>query len=132
MQRWRDWLDQARADHTAAQDMFNTKHWEWCCFACQQSAEKFLKAVLDARRLDHEGHSLNGLLYRVQGVTEVTDEVRDACATLNRFYIPTRYPDAHEEGSPTQLYRERDARNALDDLTIVAQFAESLVGPSPS
>jgi len=131
MLRWQDWLDQARADQATAEDLSKTHHWEWCCFACQQAAEKYMKAFLETHRAEHEGHSLNALIGRVARLVEVNDDVRDACAALNRYYIPTRYPDAHEQGAPVNLYTERDAKSALSDLRIVAEFIAPFVKPPP-
>lgn len=127
MLRWEDWLAQARGDRLAAENLRSSHNWDWCCFACQQSAEKYLKAALDARRIDKEGHYLPGLLARLASTVAVPEEVTDACAILNRLYIPTRYPDAHQEGAPIDVYRERDARDALRELGIVAEFIESIV-----
>jgi HEPN domain-containing protein len=131
MLRWQDWRTQALGDQSAAEDLFRTGHWAWCCFACHQAAEKFLKAALEARRVPHEGHSLPTLVRNLSQAVDhpMPDPVMAACRALNRLYIPTRYPDAHQEGAPVELYGERDARSALQDLREVVQFLEQAGGP---
>lgn len=131
MLRWEDWLTQAGDDQAAAADLLATKHWAWSCFACHQAAEKYLKAVLEVRRLPHEGHSLPALLNKLHDSLqqELPDGVYDACRALNRLYIPTRYPDAHQEGAPVDNYGERDARNAIRDLETLVEFLAPLVRP---
>ena len=42
-----DWRRQAAADREAAESLFESRRYEWCCLACQQSAEKLLKAALE-------------------------------------------------------------------------------------
>lgn len=124
-----DWLKQARGDRETAEVLGRNARWDWCCFACQQAAEKFLKAALDHLRADCEGHSLPTLAKRLGPSVEVGEEVAHVCRVLNRYDIPTRYPDAHDEGAPIDLYDERDARDALAKLGAVAEFAEALVRP---
>jgi len=127
-----DWLRQARGDQETAEVLFRNGRWDWCCFASQQSAEKYLKAALDARRADCEGHSLPALSRRLEPGTAVPEGVGHACRVLNRFYIPTRYPDVHQEGAPVDLYDEKDAGGALEELRVVAGFVEGLVRPPTS
>lgn len=49
-----------------------------------------------------------------------------ACSRLNRFYIPTRYPDAFPQGAPASQFFEADARQALTDAKGIATFAHGL------
>ena len=47
MQRSQDWLNEARAELRAGHALLTGQHWSWCCFTCQQAAEKALKAVCE-------------------------------------------------------------------------------------
>jgi HEPN domain-containing protein len=58
----------------------------------------------------------------------VPQAIQDACARLNRYYIPTRYPDAFPSGAPIQQFFEADAREALGDAEEVCRFVEQLIG----
>jgi HEPN domain-containing protein len=130
MQRARDWLREAQAELRAAKDLFQGGHWSWCCFTCQQAAEKALKAICEHFRTPQLGHNLNILLDAVKAHVAVDNRLERACACLNRYYIPTRYPNAFDRGAPADQFFERDAREALEDAKEVIRFAEGIVGPS--
>jgi HEPN domain-containing protein len=95
------------------------------CFIAQQSGEKALKACLYAtgkRRVI--GHSLfemaNELVENEKSFQEIMNETR----RLDRFYIPTRYPNGLPGGSPFQIYTERDLIEAFGDLKKVIDLAD--------
>lgn len=123
-QRVDDWLNEGRAELRASQTLYEGGHWSWCCFTCHQAAEKALKAVCEHRRTPQFGHNLNLLLRAAGEHGEVVPELQGAVARLNRFYIPTRYPDAFPEGVPADQFFEQDARQALDDARYVLRWAE--------
>ncbi|MBI5571086.1 MAG: HEPN domain-containing protein [Desulfomonile tiedjei] len=127
-QRARDWLKEAQAELNACLDLLRGKHWSWCCFTCQQAAEKALKAVCEHFRSPQFGHNLNLLLQAIEEHMVVAESVRMACGRLNRHYIPTRYPNAFDRGAPAEQFFEADARQALEDAEEVYRFAEGLVG----
>jgi len=120
-------LREARAEFEAARDLYDTGHWSWCCFTCQQAAEKALKAVCEHFRTPQRGHNLNALLQAIEAHTNVPGDVQMACARLNRYYIPTRYPNAFDRGAPTDQFFELDARQALEDTEEVLRFVERVV-----
>ena len=130
MQRAHDWLAEARAELRAARDLLKGQHWSWCCFTCQQASEKALKAASEHFRAPQFGHNLNLLVQAVATHTSVPARVAQACARLNRYYIPTRYPDAFDRGAPADQFFEADARQALDDAEEVQRFAEGVIGSS--
>ena len=78
-----------------------------CAFHCQQAAEKALKAYLllqNPRPLD--GHNLTWLCRRAAGLDESFKQWLQESATLNRYYIETRYPtDIPTEISDATVYR---------------------------
>ena len=132
MNRWADWWRQAQMEERAATNLKSTGDFAWCCFTSQQAAEKALKAVLERRNLEHEGHSLNRLLREVLGDEDAPSGLAQACSRLNRLYIPTRYPDALLEGAPADEYHEEDAQQSLDDLRIIMAYVAGTLGPSPA
>ena len=129
MQRDQDWLREAQAELLAARDLLRGGHWSWCCFTAQQAAEKALKAVCEHVRTPHFGHNLNVLRQSIEAQVPVPESVRSACARLNRYYIPTRYPDAFDRGAPADQFFEPDALQAMRDMEEVIDFAERLIGP---
>jgi HEPN domain-containing protein len=128
VQRAQDWLKEAHAELAAARTLFEGGHWSWCCYTCQQAAEKALKALCERFRTPQVGHNLNILLQAVATGTRVPDSIQAASARLNRLYIPTRYPNAFDRGAPTDQFFEPDAQCALDDAREVVRFAEGLIG----
>ena len=129
MQREQDWLREAHAEFRAARDLLRGGHWSWCCFTAQQAAEKALKAICEHVRMPHFGHNLNVLRQAIEAQATVPEPVRQACARLNRYYIPTRYPDAFDRGAPADQFFEADAQQAMRDVEEVMDFAERLVRP---
>ena len=127
MQRTWDWMREAQAELAAARSLYETRHWAWCCFTCQQAAEKALKALCERFRTPQTGHNLNLLVQAVAEHVAVPDSVRRGCARLNRYYVPTRYPNAFDRGVPAEQFFEDDARLALDDAEEVVRFAHATV-----
>lgn len=132
MNRWQDWWRQAQRDLQTAEHLLVAGDFEWSCFTCQQAAEKSLKAVLELRNQDREGHSLNRLVQRVTGSDAASDALLEACARLNRLYMPTRYPDAMPEGAPVDQFLRKDAEDAIRDARLVVTYVAGLIGPAPS
>ncbi len=130
MQRTKDWLRQAEAELQAAKDLLAHGHWFWCCFTCQQAAEKAIKAVGEHFRQHLIEHELILLLDELQAFTAIPENVHQACARLNRHYIPTRYPNAFDRGAPVDKFFEQDAREAVQDAEMVLEFARSVIATS--
>ncbi len=123
-QRTADWMEQAREDLSAAKDMLSTGHYAWCCFLCHQAAEKALKALLEHLRSPTPGHNLLRLLSVISSFIDVPGNVRRACTVLNRYYIPTRYPNAFPSGAPVHMFDRSDAEEAIRYAEEVIGFAE--------
>ncbi|GMU51526.1 MAG: hypothetical protein AMXMBFR33_06720 [Candidatus Xenobia bacterium] len=129
MLRWSDWLGQSEREFAAADCLLAGGHYAWCCFTCQQAAEKSLKALLERHAADHGGHNLRELLGSVETRYQPPGQVRAACRRLTRHYIPTRYPDAHPSGIPAMQYDQEDAQEALEDARAVLDFARAQLRP---
>ncbi|MCE7870696.1 HEPN domain-containing protein [bacterium CPR1] len=131
MLRWSDWLGQAEEEYQSADWLLQGARFAWCCFTCQQAAEKALKAILDHDGRGQSGHNLLELLIEL-APRPVAPELRQACRRLTRYYIPTRYPDAHPSGIPAQQYDRPDAQSALEDARLVLDFAQAQLSPPSS
>jgi len=127
MRRVQDWLREAQAELEAARDLFSHKHWSWCCFTCQQAAEKALKALGEHFREPQFGHNLNLLVQSLEEHTSINEKVKQAASRLNRYYIPTRYPNAFDRGAPADQFFEPDALQALEDAKQVIEFVRSII-----
>jgi len=122
--RSHDWWVQALHDQDAARRTADQGIFDWACFMCQQAAEKALKALVQSRGGDAWGHSVRELADVVPGDITVPQEVRDALPILDRFYIPTRYPNGIDAGAPAETYNAADAQTALGLCDKVVRFVQ--------
>ena len=119
-----DWIGQAERDIQAAQASMDAGLFEWACFIAQQAAEKAVKAVAQARAGDAMGHAVSRLLQAVFD-GPVPKELLDAAGRLDRFYIPTRYPNGWAAGKPGDYYSREDAEAAISDARGIVEFCQS-------
>jgi HEPN domain-containing protein len=119
MRRPDDWLRQAELDLETAKSNFASGHYEWCCFAAQQVAEKAIKAGHQADGTEAWGHSVSLLLEAF----DPPDDILDAARRLDRHYIGTRYPTAYAAGAPGDLYTRLDGEQALADCEGILAWA---------
>ena len=109
------WLAQAEYDLHAAQENTNIKLYSYGCFIAQQAAEKVLKAFLYAQgEREVVGHSVAGLCRRAANFKKGFSTLVQKARRLDRYYIPTRYPNGLPDGVPAESYDEADAQDALN------------------
>ncbi|KPQ34490.1 MAG: hypothetical protein HLUCCA11_14420 [Phormidesmis priestleyi Ana] len=108
------WYRQAVDDLDVAAVLLNSRKYAQSCFNAQQAAEKGLKAVCYLLDTDPWGHSCTKL---IQNLPEVErnrfDEAIEAALSLDKLYIPTRYPDALAELIPTEAFTQKEAEAAI-------------------
>lgn len=114
-ERYRDWLDEALDDYATAQDLYNLKRYSKAAFFSHQACEKALKALLIKKLKRYNPiHSVHKLMEEAKSVITITDELMRKASYLDRFFIPTRYPNAWPSGAPHKHYTEEDAKIALE------------------
>ncbi len=107
------WLAFARQDLRMAELALEEGIYNQVCFHSQQCVEKAIKGWLEQQgQTPPRTHRMADLLALLP--TRLLGELNDALGLLDRFYIPTRYPDALPGTLPEGLPGERDAREALD------------------
>lgn len=117
------WL--AHAEHTlaAARADLEAKFFSWGCFKAQQAAEYALKGLLRGAGAPAIGHSVLQLLTELaDGGSVVPEGLLDCARVLDRFYIPTRYADAFEQGSPFQYFAYADTTRAVECARQIVDF----------
>lgn len=124
MQRSRDWLDQAKRDLEHARQSIGLGHFEWSCFAAQQAAEKVLKALHLYQGTVAWGYSVFELLDGLPEGERPMADLLDGAKVLDRFYIPSRYANAHPSGPPYRYYIRTDAERAVDIAEEVVTYCE--------
>lgn len=111
-----NWLFYAQEDLLAAENLLDGEIFHSVCFHSQQCVEKIIKAfILKQDDTVPKDHNLNKLKARLKKSTvENLDLVKDEIDYLDKFYIPTRYPDAFPGSLPEGLPNKEDAEKAVE------------------
>ena len=125
--RAQDRLDQAWRDLDHARNDLSTGYHEWACFSAHQAAEKGLKALYQHLNGEAWGHSAMRLLEELSPTVEVKPDLLDCARILDRFYIPTRYPNGFDYGKPADYYTETDSRQAIGCAEAILQFCSDRI-----
>jgi len=91
----RKWFEFAREDLVLAEVALEKGIYNQTCFHAQQGVEKALKGYLrNQKRSLPKTHALSELLAICRKLDNRFSEIEEGCLKLDRYYIPTRYPDA--------------------------------------
>jgi HEPN domain-containing protein len=112
-ERSQNWFRQTEQDIDAVESMRRAKHFEWSCFISQQAAEKALKAVFQKLNGEARGHSLTELMKKLSDRLDVDEKAQECCRLLDKYYIPIRYPNGFDRGSPFEYYSDNEAQDAV-------------------
>jgi HEPN domain-containing protein len=126
----RRWLDTAREDLEAARSLLESAKFSHSCFFSQQAGEKAVKALWYLLGQDPWGHSIQKLIAELPDAAafeRLQPLIQDG-ALLDRYYIPTRYPNGLPDLTPGQAYFRKDAEICLESshrlMSTVARFAD--------
>jgi len=116
------WLATAEEDLQAAQTLLDARMYAQACFYSQQAGEKAVKALWYAMDAEPWGHSVQRLVADFPRRDDLPDPGTwiERSAILDKFYIPTRYPNSLPDLTPGQVYQRDEAEQGL-------QTARSLV-----
>jgi HEPN domain-containing protein len=120
-----DWFRQAQRDLAQAEASLQDDRHEWACFAAHQAAEKAVKALHLAYQQEAWGHVVARLLSELPPEIEQPALLTDKAKVLDTFYIPTRYPDSHPEGSPFDHYGSLQSREAVNYACEILEFVSA-------
>lgn len=122
----RRWWAQATDDRAFVRDMARqARYFDKACFVSQQAAEKAVKACLYAEgRREVLGHADLEFTRDLAQRNPSFKAVEAAAARLDRYYIPTRYPNALPGGTPSESYSAADLASALEDMEAVFAVVE--------
>lgn len=123
-EEYQRWLGQAEHTLASARRDLSASDFDWACFKAQQAAEYVLKALLRALGNAAVGHSLVKLAETLQAQAGVAipEPLWQAARTLDRHYIPPRYPDAYPSGMPYEFYDAPTAGAAIDAAQRMLEF----------
>jgi HEPN domain-containing protein len=83
-----------------------------------------VKALYHSLGQDAWGHMIERLLNGLKESIEVPEDVFASANQLDRLYIPTRYPNGFEQGSPKDYFSVGDIDTALMNCRRIMQFCE--------
>jgi HEPN domain-containing protein len=120
-----DWLRQAEKDLEKAKLDLEWGFYEWACFTSHQSAEKAIKAIFQHIHGDAWGHGTKALLENLPYDDHMV-YIEDA-KLLDKFYIPTRYPNGLPEGIPHDYFTRKEAEDALRAASRIYEWCKNKI-----
>jgi HEPN domain-containing protein len=121
------WLRSAREDLTYARVAAGAGQHAPACFYAQQGAEKAVKAVHFARGARVViGHSVRALIESLDPPEPALRALLDDARDLDVLYIPTRYPNGLESGTPGEAFGARQSERALEAAERLVCAAEQV------
>ncbi|MGB9877422.1 MAG: HEPN domain-containing protein [bacterium] len=125
--RTKDWLRQAERDLQHARNSLASADYEWACFAAQQSAEKAVKALHQHLGREAIGHSVLKLLRDLGEELGIEERLLKIGADLDKYYIPTRYPNGFFSGAPMDYFHREDAEEAIMNAEEILRFVKGKI-----
>lgn len=125
------WLQTASEDLEIAQILLDSGKFPFACFHAQQSGEKALKAICYLFDKDPWGHSLVKLIEELKTTGKYFEKIfslRKYAMVLDRFYIPTRYPDGLPNITPMEAFCDTDAQTAIDAARLFIEISTTVIG----
>ncbi len=122
------WLKQAEYDYQDAEFTMSGRRYSLSCFLAQQAAEKAIKAFLFSKGADFVwGHSVVELCVSAIEFDNCFEEYKSVAASLDKYYIPTRYPDGLPGGIPYEAYDNEDACLALKKSKRIIEYVRRVI-----
>ncbi len=108
------WLRSAREDLAYARHAAAGGHHAPACFFSQQSAEKAVKSIHYERGARAViGHSVRALIEALDPRVPALERMLDAARELDLLYIPSRYPNGLDSGTPDQHFSAGQSQRAI-------------------
>jgi HEPN domain-containing protein len=125
-ERW--WLT-AQEDLEVAKALHEAGKFSHACFLSQQSSEKAMKALWLSIDNDPWGHSIQKLVMQFpqQHMLPNIQNWLDYAAYLDKFYIPTRYPNGLPDLTPGQVYISQDSAQAIEKASFFLEETRKLM-----
>ena len=124
------WLKTAEDDLDSATVLRESGKHAHACFHAQQAGEKAIKAVWYSSDADPWGHSIKKLIDDLKQVDlKLYERLESHSRTgmfLDRFYIPTRYPNGLPELTPGEAFIDEDAETCINHAESIIKVVRSI------
>jgi len=125
------WLTTGQDDLDTAEILKKNQKHAHSCFHAQQAVEKALKGVWHFYDKDPWGHSISKLIQELEEVDanafSILNKFIDDAKKLDRFYIPTRYPNGLPDITPNMAYVEDDSRFSINAAKKILKEVETVI-----
>jgi HEPN domain-containing protein len=118
-------MKQAEYNLDHAEGSLQLKHYDWACFAAQQAAEMAVKALFRSKGAEAWGHSVSGLLKQLPSSIAPPEKILQVARSLDRLYIPARYPNGLPSGAPRDSFDEKSSKEAISYAKTIIEFCRS-------
>jgi len=115
-------MAQAERDLELSRWAAKGEFFEWACFSAQPAAEKAVKALYQALHGEGRGHMVGRLLAALPQEVRPGEAIIQRALRLDRYYLPTRYPNGFESGSPKDYFMVEDAEESIEDASQIINF----------
>ncbi len=119
------WLESAKTTLASAEHDLKGGFYNWACFKAQQASEMALKALLSALGILPQVHSV----YRLYLILKEELPIKipeNILKKLDKYYIPTRYPDVFPDSTPSELFSKEEAEEAIEGAELVIKEVEEV------
>ena len=123
-----DWLRQAEKDIEKARLDLEWGYYEWACFTSQQAAGNAIKSLFQPLHGEAWGHGTKALLENLP--YEDSYQFMEDAKLLDKFYIPTRYPNGLPEGIPRDYFTRKEAEEAIKAALKIYEWCKSKISQS--
>lgn len=124
-----NWLYFADEDYLSAEIMMKEGIYNKVCFLSQQATEKGLKAfLLNQGKELKKTHKIVDLLAECVELDPEFRGLEECAIEIDRYYMPTRYPDAMIGSLPEGLPKKEQAESALEIASKVLKFVKDKLG----
>lgn len=113
------WLDRADYDLETAEAMLRSGRYLYVAFMCQQSVEKYLKAIIQEKTGEHPPYIHNLVALAQAAEAAIDDGQTELLILLSQHYLNARYVDFKQK-----LFQEIDEGKAAACL----QKTRELIG----
>ncbi|MEW5693950.1 MAG: HEPN domain-containing protein [Candidatus Hydrogenedentota bacterium] len=122
------WFASSKDDLDAANWMMEGGFYHNACFFSQQCIEKALKAYLYLQgERNIWGHSTYLVALSCCNYNDNFSTFFEDFKKIDRFYIPTRYPNGIPAGTPRENYIKSDSLYAISIAEKLIQFINSII-----